>query len=98
MNVTFDGVLVRTETSVDAWHFVMLPLELSEDIRELTAGFTRGFRSIRVEVTLGQSRWRTSIFPSKAGSYMLPVKRAVRDAEGIVEGDDVEVALDLVDF
>ena len=26
MNVTFDGVLVRTETSVDAWHFVMLPV------------------------------------------------------------------------
>lgn len=98
MNVTFDGRLVRTETTSGAWHFVLLPLDLSEEIRELTAGLTRGFRSLRVEATLGDERWRTSIFPSKAGPYLLPVKKAVRDAVGIAEGDDVEVKLALVDF
>lgn len=96
--VAFDGELVRTETSAGAWHFVLLPLELSEEIRELTAGFTRGFRSLRVDVVLGGTRWRTSIFPSRAGPYLLPVKKAVRDAEGVEEGDDVELELELVDF
>ena len=41
----------------------------------------------------------TSIFPdSKQGSYVLPVKKAVRTAEGIEDGDDVEVALDVLDL
>jgi hypothetical protein len=96
--VAFDGELARTETSAGAWHFVLLPLELSEEIHDLTAGFTRGFRSLRVDVRLGGSQWRTSIFPSREGPYLLPVKKAVRDAEGVEEGDEVEVALELVDL
>ena len=38
--------------------------------------------SVRVEVTLGRSTWRTSLFPSKPlDTYVLPVKKAVRRAE-----------------
>jgi hypothetical protein len=37
---------------------------------------------LRVQVTVGGSKWTTSIFPdSVRGSYVLPIKRAVRKAE-----------------
>ena len=38
---------------------------------------------MRVEVTLGTSTWRTSVFPDKARGYVLPVKSAVRRREGL---------------
>lgn len=68
------------------WHFVTLPKRASAEIREVFGGGP-GWGSIRVVVIVGRSRWRTSIFPDKnAGGYLLPLKSAVRKAEGIEEG------------
>ncbi len=81
----------------DAWRFVTVPAEVADDIR-MMAGPRRGFGSVRVEVTVGRTTWRTSVFPdSRKDSYILPVKKAVRDAEGIHDGDTVTVKLRLVD-
>lgn len=83
-----------------AWHFVTLPPELSDAIEFRTAARDRqrGFGSVRVEVTVGATTWRTSLFPdSGRGAYVLPVKRAVRDAEGLELGAPVDVRLSLVD-
>ena len=80
------------------WFFVTLPEEASDDIREVPR-MPRGFGSVRVRVTVGGTTWSTSVFPdSTQGSYVLPVKKAVRTAEGIAEGDDVDVALEVLDL
>lgn len=78
-----------------SWFFVSMPEDLSEELRELTAarGPRRGFGSVRVRATIGGTTFSTSVFPSKEGPYLLPVKRAVREAEGLDDGDDVEVRL-----
>ena len=82
-----------------AWYFVTLPFDVTDEIDDLTAGATRGFGSVRVRVTVGATTWATSIFPSKqAESFMLPVKKAVRVAEGLEEGDQVPIELELVDL
>jgi hypothetical protein len=76
-----------------AWHFVSVPPEVSEEIREQPR-MARGFGSVRVNVRIGGSSWKTSIFPdSKTGTYLLPIKKAVREPEGISNGDLVEVEL-----
>jgi hypothetical protein len=77
------------------WFFVTLPGELADDIRARTDdGLRRGFGSVRVEATIGGSTWRTSIFPESGGdSFVLPVKKPVRTAEGIERGDTVAVSL-----
>lgn len=81
----------------DGWHFVSLPLEISADITDITAGTRRGFGSVRVAVTVGATSWRTSIFPdSKTGTYLLPVKRAIRMAEHLEDGDEVRAHLEIV--
>lgn len=77
-----------------SWHFVSLPAELSDQVRELS-GPRRGFGSVRVEVTVGDSTWRTSVFPSRHGTYDLPVKAAVRRSEGLEPGDPVTVLMEV---
>lgn len=80
-----------------AWYFITLPHDVADDIDQLTAPTHRGFGSVRVEVTIGTSTWRTSLFPdSKASSYVLPVKRAIREAEGLDDGDVVLASIDLM--
>ncbi|WP_372733966.1 DUF1905 domain-containing protein [Nocardioides sp.] len=76
-----------------AWCFVTVPDETSEDIR-LSGAEPAGFGSIRVEVTVGASTWQTSVFPDKtSGCFVLPVKKAVRTAEGIEVGDLMSVEI-----
>jgi hypothetical protein len=82
----------------DSWTFVSLPTEASEEIRELTAGAQRGFGSVRVRVRLGTTSWTTSIFPDSGRScYVLPIKRAVRVAEQLAEGDRVAATVELIE-
>jgi hypothetical protein len=77
-----------------AWHFVSLPEDDADEIDAVHGGRARGFGSQRVEVTVGATTWRTSIFPdAKRGTYVLPVKKPVRVAERLVAGDRVPVAL-----
>jgi len=81
-----------------AWHFVTLPGDVADDIRARTSGERRGFGSVRVQVTVGNTTWSTSVFPDKtSGSYVLPVKRSVRDAEGLEPGEAVSIDLRLID-
>lgn len=81
-----------------AWHFVTLPFDVTDDIDEQHGHSAKGFGSLPVEVTVGRTTWRTSVFPSKEEqSFLLPMKAAVRKAEGLVVGEPVSVRLRVVD-
>jgi hypothetical protein len=96
---SFDAELWQwqSETAPPSWYFVTVPPEFADDVR-LEAGPPSGFGSVRVEVTVGRTTWRTSLFPSKdEGSYVLPVKKAVRVAEHLDEGGVCSVVLRVVE-
>ncbi|MBE8525443.1 DUF1905 domain-containing protein [Amycolatopsis sp. H6(2020)] len=99
MTVDFEAELWEWDARrTESWTFVSLPAEASDDIRERTAGPRRGFGAVRVRVTVGATRWQTSIFPdSSRGAYVLPVKRAVREAEGLEVGDTCTLRVELAD-
>jgi len=79
-----------------AWHFLTIDGQTSAEIRFAALGRTGGFGSIPVEVRIGTTTWRTSIFPHRdSGGYILPIKAAVRKREGIGAGDEVAVSLTL---
>ncbi|HEV7949427.1 MAG TPA: DUF1905 domain-containing protein [Glaciihabitans sp.] len=83
------------------WFFVTVPPEESAEISDQPRA-PRGFGSVRVRVSIGGSSWDTSIFPASptdglVREYSLPIKRAVRDAEGISPGDEVAVTLELLE-
>jgi hypothetical protein len=97
--VAFQAELWRWDARRDdSWTFVSVPREPSEDIRD-QAGASRTFGSVRVRATVGDTTWTTSVFPdSGRGCYVLPIKRAVRRAEGLDEGDQVTVTVELMDL
>lgn len=75
------------------WHFLTLPEGVADDLDDLV-GERAGFGSIPVEVTIGSSTWKTSLFPdTKAGSFVLPVKRAIRQRERLEVDARVSVRL-----
>lgn len=76
------------------WHFLTLPVEVADEIREESAAFRKGFGSVKVTAQAAGQSWQTSIFPdAQSGSYLLPVKKSVRDAAHLAAGDGVEVRL-----
>jgi Domain of unknown function (DUF1905) len=88
---------VWEQPSTGAWHFVSLPTTDADDIEEAFGRRAAGFGSIRVEVTIGTTTWQTSLFPdSKRATYVLPVKKSVRVAEGLEAGSTARVDLTIV--
>ncbi len=77
-----------------SWFFVSLPNDVADDIDERYGHSAAGFGSVRVEVVVGTSCWRTSVFPdNKRATYLLPVRKAIRAAEGLHDGSLVSVSL-----
>ena len=100
--ITHTGPLWRwtTPSAPAAWHFVTIDgaagevLSATALMRRLE-GMSRGFGSLKVTVVIGASTFKTSVFPSKELGWLLPVKASVRKAEGLAEGDAVELALEV---
>ena len=80
-----------------SWVFATLPEEVADGVRFLQAAENRqrrGFGSVPVNVQIGDTKWKTSIFPDKAsGSFLLPIKMAVRRAEGLSPDMDIQLTL-----
>lgn len=91
----------QSATAPAAWYFVTIAGDVADGI--LLAAISgqwldgrKGFGSARVEVQIGDTRWKTSVFPHKeSGGWLLPIKAVVRKAEGIAEGDVVTVTVSL---
>ncbi|HMM82598.1 MAG TPA: DUF1905 domain-containing protein [Terrimesophilobacter sp.] len=80
------------------WVFVTLPKGASDEIKDVPRPHKRGFGSVRVAAMIGHSRWSTSVFPdNESGCYVLPVKKAIRVAEGIDAGDDADITVTTMD-
>ncbi len=76
------------------FHFVAITGDLADEIREQAAAVTYGWGMVPVSCTIGATSFTTSLWP-KSGAYYLPLKDAVRRAEGIALDDDITVELSL---
>ena len=77
------------------FYFVPLADEVVDDLAPVANEVTYGWGCIPVEATIGDTDFTTSLFP-KDGGFLLPVKVAVRRAEGVDEGDVVAVRMTVV--
>lgn len=78
------------------FYFVAMPRDQSSDLREIASQLTYGWGVIPVTVTIGATRWTTSLIP-KDGRYLVPLKDAIRRAEGLADGDVVTVSVVIQD-
>lgn len=81
-----------------SWFFVTVPSIISQEIDDHHHGHEkRGWGSLPVQVKIGTTIWKTSIFPDKEkGAYLLPLKKEVRKLEGIVQGSKVKINLKIL--
>lgn len=91
MQVEFSGPLVEWR-GPSPYHFVALPPEACDDVRERAAEVTYGWGVVPVSVVIGSTNFTTSLIP-REGGYLLPVKDRVRRAEGLGIDDVVVVVL-----
>ncbi|MFM6832515.1 MAG: DUF1905 domain-containing protein [Novosphingobium sp.] len=81
------------------WFFVTVGGEAGEALsatalmHRLETGRSAGWGAVKVEVTVGETCWRTSAFPSKERGWMVPIKAAVRKAEALIESEPFTLTL-----
>ena len=93
---------MRIEFSGAIWYwrgpapffFVTVPEEDSRELKAVSGAVTYGWGMIPVTARIGATTWKTSLFP-KEGRYLVPLKDAVRRAEGLGEGEEVTVVLEV---
>ena len=91
MELVFTGPLVEWRGPAP-YHFVDVPEDEVDQLRETAAAVTYGWGMIPVRGLIGETEFTTSLWPRDDG-YVVPVKDAVRKPEGLELGDVVEVRL-----
>jgi hypothetical protein len=80
-----------------SWHFANLSAKHSAEIKRRFGAIARGWGSIRVEIKVGETQWKTSLFPTDDNkTYLFAIKKEVRKAEGIDEGDTITANVHIV--
>jgi len=93
MDLEFSGEIIHWRGPAP-FHFVTVPDEQSAAIEAVSSMVTYGWGVIPVRARIGRTDFTTSLFP-RADRYLVPVKDAVRRAEGLALGDEVTVQLRL---
>ncbi|HEX4702781.1 MAG TPA: DUF1905 domain-containing protein [Pseudonocardiaceae bacterium] len=91
MRLTFSGELWYWR-GPSPFYFVTVPDEQCRDIEDLSRLVSYGWGMIPVTATIGDSTWRTSLYP-KDGRYIVPIKALVRKREHLDDGSTTTVAL-----
>jgi hypothetical protein len=93
MNIEFNGKIWYWHGPAP-WYFVTVGAKECRDLKAIVGFVTYGWGMIPVHVRIGNSEWKTSLFP-KDGCYIVPIKASVRKAENLEEGDRVTVRLEV---
>jgi len=91
IELMFDGEVVSWR-GPSPYHFVAIPEDECREIADVASLVTYGWGVIPVAAQVGETEWTTSLFP-KDGRYLLPLRDAVRKAEGIEVGETIGVRL-----
>jgi hypothetical protein len=76
------------------YHFITVPEEACVGLRAVSGIVSYGWGMIPVKGRIGDTAFETSLFP-KDGGYVVPIKDAVRHAEGLAVGDNVTLELSI---
>ncbi|WP_151804993.1 DUF1905 domain-containing protein [Acinetobacter bereziniae] len=80
---------VQRYSGAGGWHYVIVPKKQAMEIKNYLLQ-RESWGLVSVTVTVGQSVWKTSIFPDKQSEgYLLPLKAEIRNKEKIYLGDRI---------
>ncbi|MBK8247355.1 MAG: DUF1905 domain-containing protein [Gemmatimonadetes bacterium] len=93
MLTSFRGTIIEWRGPAP-YYFIVVPAKTCRDLRDMAGFVTYGWGMIPVTARIGATEWTTSLFP-REGRYWVPIKDAVRESEGLDEGDRVRIQLAL---
>jgi hypothetical protein len=93
MDIQFTGPLWHWRGPAPHY-FITVPDEQCDELKAIQAFVTYGWGMIPATVRIGNTRWKTSLFP-KDGRFIVPIRANVRKAEHLEEGDPVTVRLEV---
>jgi hypothetical protein len=95
--------LTRWQGDRGTYHLVTITGEAAEAIvghalmHRLEYGSSRGFGSVKVMARIGDTAWKTSVFPqNKSTEWVLLISKKVMHEEQLAHGDAVQVELELL--
>jgi len=90
MDFDFTGEVIEWRGPAP-YYFVRIPEDLTEPIKVAAKGLEY-WGQVAVFARIGDTDFTTALFP-KDGAYLVPLKAAVRRAEGLEYGEPVEIGL-----
>ena len=93
-----DVVRFSFESQIIYWRgpspffYAPVPAEHLAELQAVARAVTYGWGVVPVEASVGGVTFTTSLFP-KDGTYLLPIKAAVRRMAGITAGDVIAVEM-----
>ena len=101
--VTTTAPITRWQGEKAVYHLVTLTGEPAEAItmharlQRLEFGTRRGFGSVKCWANIGETRWKTSVFPQRRSTeWILLVSKKVMKAEDLDAGDSIALTLELL--
>ena len=99
LSYRFNDVIKLWVGSKSTWHYVSLPQEMSDEIHTLSQYHQtkrRGWGAVKVDVSVEDQQWQTSIFPAFDNKrYALFLKADVRKRLQLFAGREINVTLTL---
>ena len=74
--------------------FVAIPEKPSADLKAISAMVTYGWGVIPAHVRIGETEWKTSLFP-KEDHYLVPIRMSVQKSEKLEVGDSVTIQIEV---
>lgn len=93
MQFAFDAQIIHWRGPAP-YFYAPVPHAQAEEIRAASKLVSYGWGVIPVEAVVGGVSFTTSLFP-RDGTYLLPLKDAVRKPTGITAGDVIHVVMTL---
>ncbi|MBE5074699.1 DUF1905 domain-containing protein [Erythrobacteraceae bacterium E2-1 Yellow Sea] len=101
--ITHTAPLTRWQGDRGTYHLVVITGDDAETIamharlHRLEYGTQRGFGSVKVMAQIGDTSWKSSVFPQASSTeWILLVSKKVMRAEDLAAGDPVRVELELL--
>jgi Domain of unknown function (DUF1905) len=93
MNLEFDAALWYWRGPAP-YYFAVVPEDHCRALKAASKLVTYGWGMIPVRARIGETEWKTSLFP-KDGGYLVPIKDKVRKALQLEEGHEVTLCLEV---
>jgi hypothetical protein len=75
------------------FYFISTPEKVSKEIKAVSNRLTYGWGCIPVTAKVGQIEWTTALIP-KDGSYLVPMKKIIREKLKLDEGSATSITLE----